>query len=149
MARCRLILATAVLAVAALGGASAALAQSCQEDIGKLVARRQAVLEVINRSVKAGHGKLDPVSSCPRLRNLVAIENEFVAYLNKNKDWCHVPDEAVTNATNSRAKMASTASRACNFASQAQRARRQQQQQQQAAGAQQQAPAQRLPSGPL
>ena len=129
-----------------------AFAQSCQEDIAKLVQRREAVLAVINKSVKAGGGKLDPVSSCPRLRNLAAIEGEFVAYLDKNKDWCHVPDDAVANASASRAKMAATASRACGFAAQAARIRvlqrrQQQQQQQQAAGPQ--APVQRLPAGPL
>lgn len=132
------------------GGIAPALAQSCQEDIAKLGARRQAMIEVMNRQVKAGRGKLDPIASCPKLRNLAAIESEFVAYMTKNKEWCHVPDEALANVSASARKTRNVAGQACNVAAQVQRARRQQQQQAASGpvgGPQQQAP--KLPSGPL
>ena len=132
-----------------------AMAQSCQEDIAKLTARRQAQIVAINQSGKATKGKLDPVASCPRLRNLAAIENEFLGYMIKNKEWCHVPDEAIANVRAGHGKTAGIAAQACNIAKQVQRAR-----QQQAAGgagsgggggqgAVQQQPATKLPTGPL
>ena len=137
-------------AVAVACGGGPALAQSCQEDIAKISARRQAMIEVMNRAVKASHGKLDPVTSCPKLRNLAAIEGEFVAYMVKNKEWCHVPDEALANVQTSQRKTQTMASRACGLVTQIRRARQQQQQQnqQQAAGGGQ-PQAQRLPAGPL
>ena len=136
-------------AVAVACGGGPALAQSCQEDIAKISARRQAMIEVMNRAVKASHGKLDPVTSCPKLRNLAAIEGEFVAYMVKNKEWCHVPDEALANVQASQRKTSSVASRACNVAVQVRRQQQQQQQQASGGGGGQQPQAQRLPSGPL
>ena len=139
------------LALATLILSAPAMAQSCQEDIAKLTARRQAQIEAINHSSKATKGKLDPVASCPRLRNLAAIENEFLGYMIKNKEWCHVPDDAIANVRAGHGKTAGIAAQACNIAKQVQRAR-----QQQAAGggaggqgAVQQQPATKLPTGPL
>ena len=138
------------VALAALILSAPAMAQSCQEDIAKLTARRQVQIEAINRSGKASKGKLDPVASCPRLRNLAAIENEFLGYMIKNKEWCHVPDDAIANVRAGHGKTAGIAAQACNIAKQVQRAR-----QQQAAGggggqgAVQQQPATKLPTGPL
>ena len=138
------------VALATLILSAPAMAQSCQEDIAKLTARRQVQIEAINRSGKASKGKLDPVASCPRLRNLAAIENEFLGYMIKNKEWCHVPDDAIANVRAGHGKTAGIAAQACNIAKQVQRAR-----QQQAAGggggqgAVQQQPATKLPTGPL
>lgn len=145
LVKIKLAAAAAFLALAA----APAMAQSCQEDIAKIAQRRQAAIEVMNRLVKAGHGKLDPIASCPKLRALAAVEGEFVAYMSKNKDWCHVPDEAMANVTAARNKTQSFAAKACNFAAQARRA---QQQQRQAAGGpaqEQQQQARPLPTGPL
>ena len=137
-------------ALAALVAGGPVLAQSCNEDIAAIAARRQAVINVLERSVKAGHGKLDPVASCPVLRKLASIEGEFGSYMAKNKDWCHVPDEALANVQTSQRKTQTMASRACGLVTQIRRARQQQQQQnqQQAAGGGQ-PQAQRLPAGPL
>ena len=134
-------------ALAIVCGGGPAFAQSCEEDIAKISARRQAMIAVMNRAVKASHGKLDPVTSCPKLRNLAAIEGEFVAYMVKNKEWCHVPDEALANVQASQRKTSSVASRACNVAVQVRR--QQQQRQASGGGGGQQPQAQRLPAGPL
>ena len=139
------------LLLAGILASAPALAQSCQEDIAKISAKRQSQINLINASSKASKGKLDPVASCPRLRNLAAIENEFLGYMVKNKEWCHIPDEAIASVRTGHGKTNAIAAQACNIAKQVQRAR-----QQQAAGggaasggAIQQQPATRLPTGPL
>ena len=149
MATRKIIFLSLAAALAALVAGGPAFAQSCNEDIAAIAARRQAVVHVLERSVKAGHGKLDPVASCPVLRKLAAIEGEFGSYMVKNKDWCHVPDEAVTNVQASQRKTQTMASRACGLVTQIRRAQQQQRQQQAAGAGGPQPQVQRLPAGPL
>jgi hypothetical protein len=113
----------------------------CNEDMGKIMQRREALIQELNASAKVTKGKLDPTSACPRLRKLAGMENELIAYMNKNKEWCAVPDNAIENATAGHAKTAQTAAQACNIAEQIKKA-----QEQQANGG---AAPQKLPAGPL
>jgi hypothetical protein len=69
------------------------------------------------------------------------MENELLAYMTKNKDWCAIPDTALENATAGHTKTAQTATQACNIAAQIKKA-----QEQQANGG---AAPQKLPAGPL
>lgn len=119
-------------------GATAALAQSCNEDIGAIQKKRNGHLEALNKMTKANGGKLDPVASCPRLRTLAALEREMLAYMEKNQNWCSIPDEIIEQVKTGSARTAEVAGQACKIAAQAR------QMQQQAAPA---APA--LPRGPL
>jgi hypothetical protein len=113
----------------------------CNEDMGKMMQRREAVIQELNASAKATQGKLDPVGACPKLRKLAGMESELIAYMTKNKDWCAIPDNAIENASTGHAKTAQTAAQACNIAAQMKKA-----QEQQANGG---AGPAKLPAGPL
>lgn len=137
---------------AGLGGAvaiawlicGAAYAGDCNEDIGNLTKKRQAIIDQLNHLAKGGKNQLDPIAACPKLRALVAAEHDLVAYLTKNKDWCAVPDDAMRNITASTAKSGGVANQACAAAAQMKKA-----QEQQATGGLNAPPGQKLPTGPL
>jgi hypothetical protein len=136
----------AVLAVTALiplVGCGAAYATDCNQDIGALTKKRQSVIDQLNQLAQGGKKQLDPVASCPKLRALVAVEHELLAYLTKNKDWCAVPDEAFQNISASTGKSGKVANQACTVAAKMKKA-----QEQQAKGALD-VPQQKLPAGPL
>ncbi|WP_245270848.1 hypothetical protein [Beijerinckia mobilis] len=123
-----------------------AKAEDCNSDIANLNQRRQAVINQLNKLAAGNKKQLDPVASCPKLRSLVSVERELVAYLSKNKDWCSVPDEALENIKAMSAKSATVANQACTVAAQVKKA------QSQAAaggGGALNVPQVKLPTGPL
>lgn len=117
----------------------------CQTDMGKLMAERQSTIEALNKLSQNSKKQLDPIAACPKLKNLTALENKVVSYLEKNKDWCNVPDNFVENAKTSRAKTGALAAKACQVAAQVEKMKKMQQQQAQGGGPQ----VQKLPAGPL
>ena len=133
----------AVTALISFVGCGAAYATDCNQDIAALTKKRQGVIDQLNQLAQGGKKQLDPIASCPKLRALVAVEHELLAYLTKNKDWCAVPDEAFQNISASTGKSAKVAGQACAVAAQMKKA-----QERQASGALN-APQQKLPSGPL
>jgi hypothetical protein len=139
----RLTIAVAtVLAISAwtfgLSAASPALAAECNQEIGAMMKKRQGVIDELNRLAKAApKGQLDPTASCPKLRVLAALEKELVTYFVKNKDWCMIPDAAVTNISASAKHMQEVAGKACQVAEQIKKG-------QQAIGT-----GPKLPTGPL
>ncbi len=144
--RCIRIGALGVLAVLPFL-ASPVSAQSCGEDWQKLVQRRTAAMASLNSMKKDEHGKLDAEVACPRIRNLAAVDGEIVAYVDKNKDWCNIPDAIVAQTKQAAAGDAGMASKACSVAAQERKAK---QQQAQGGGGGEAAPAApKLPSGPL
>ncbi len=136
--------AVVVLTFAVIALPGTASAGDCNADIAGLSAKRQTYIDKLNVIAKSTKGKLDPVASCPQLRGLVAAENNLVKYLEANKNWCNVPDAAVTNLKGASSKSQAFATQACNLASQAKKV---QQQQQTAGGGLLEA--QKLPAGPL
>jgi hypothetical protein len=124
-----------------VGGA--AYATDCNQDIGALTKKRQGIIDQLNQLAQGGKKQLDPVASCPKLRALVAVERELLAYLTKNKDWCAVPDDAFQNVTTSTGKSGKVANQACTVAAKMKKA-----QEQQASGALN-VPQPKLPAGPL
>ncbi len=124
-------------------GCGAAYATDCNQDIGALSKKRQGILDQLNKLAGGGKKQLEPVAACPKLRALVAVEHELLAYLTKNKDWCAVPDEAFQNISASTGKSGKVADQACKVAAQMKKA-----QEQQASGALN-APQTKLPAGPL
>jgi hypothetical protein len=135
------------------GFAAPAFAQSCENDIGDMQKKRAAQMESLTKLQKKGDGKLDPVAACPMLRSLASAEQAMFAYMEKNQNWCNIPDEALKNVKEGSTKTAGIAKQACGLAAQMKK-----QQQQQAAGAgagagaggpgfNVQAP--KLPAGPL
>ncbi len=132
----------ALLAFAApfcLAPFSAAFAAECTVDIGNLSQKRQLIIEQLNKLAKSSpNHQLDPAVSCPKLRELAGAETALLVYLQKNKDWCMVPDEAISNITMSLNRSKMIASRACAIAEQIKK-------NEEAGGA----TAQKLPTGPL
>ena len=133
-----------LLAAAALAGPSAAFAADCNTDVAGLSAKRQGFVDKLNVLAKASKGKLDPAASCPVLRGLVKAEGDLLKYLEANKNWCAVPDEAITNLKAADVKSAAFATQACNIAEQAKK-----QQQQAASSSALGVQEQKLPTGPL
>ena len=132
------------MAFAALSSADFARAGDCNTDVAGLSQKRQSYIEKLNVLAKASKGKLDPVSSCPVLRDLVKAEGELLKYLEGNKNWCNVRDEAIGNLKAADAKSQTFATQACSFAAQAKK-----QQQQAASSATLGVETQKLPAGPL
>lgn len=127
---------------------TAAIAQAdCNTDFAALMSKRTAQIEALNRNSKSHGGKLDPVAACPQLRNLAAAEAQVVAYIEKNKDWCGLPDDIAEKMTATRSKTEGFASKACGVA--VKMKQMQAEQQKQAQSQQQQEPAIKLPTGPL
>lgn len=133
-------------ALALLATAGVANAQSCQEDFQKLTQRRMAQIQVLNNIGKAGKGKMDPSAACPAAKKLVAVESEMLGYMNKNKEWCNIPDNVVEGFKQAGAKTKTFASQACAAA--AKMKQMMEQQREQAASGGMGAPP-KLPSGPL
>jgi hypothetical protein len=137
------------LAITALlisfAGGSVARAQSCQEDFQKLSEKRMAQISVLNKLGKAAKGKMDPVAACPAARRLVTIETEMFNYIQKNKDWCNIPDNVADGFKQARAKTQAFASQACAVAAKVKKM----QAEQAAGGGVPEQQAQKLPAGPL
>jgi hypothetical protein len=117
--------------------------QSCGEDLKRLSEKRGAELEKINGMVRAAKGKpMNPALFCSQSSGLNSAENALIAYMEKNKDWCGVPDEALASLKENHLKSLAFSSKACSVAAQMKK--------QQAARAANDAPqAQPLPAGPL
>ena len=133
-----------VAALVVLGATGAAQAADCNADIAGLSAKRQSFIERLNVLAKAAKGKLDPVASCPTLRGLVGAEGALLKYLEANKAWCNVPDDAVGNLKQATGKSQQFATQACNMATQVQK-----QQKQAASAPALGTEAAKLPTGPL
>lgn len=139
-----LLVGCALVMFASAGGARA---QSCNDDLAKLGQKRGAQIEALNGIAKANKGKLDPVAACPRFRELASIENEMVAYLVKNKDWCNIPDEFLNNFKTGSAKSNAMATQACAIAAKVKKM--QKEQALGGGGGGNLGPAPKLPAGPL
>jgi hypothetical protein len=141
-----------VFAAAASTAAPALAAQDCATDLQALAGRREAALRGINEMVAASHGKkLDPDAFCARSRPLNVAEEAMLAYMQKNKDWCQIPDDAINQLKMTHLKSVAFGGKACSVAAQirtmkAKAAQQQAQQAQQGGGA---PAAQPLPAGPL
>lgn len=128
-----------VVLTCAAATAGAAIAQECGDDLKRMSDRRNAELEKVNNLVRAAKGKpMDPNVFCAKSSGLIAAENVMIAYMEKNKDWCGVPDEALEGLKANHVKSVEFAHKACTVAAQMKK--------EQAQGA---AQAQPLPAGPL
>jgi hypothetical protein len=116
--------------------------QSCGDDLKRLSDKRQTELERVNAMVKAAKGKaLDPTKFCSQSSGLNSSESALIAYMEKNKDWCAIPDEVIAALKANHVKSVAFAGKACAAAAQFKK--------QQAAGANGAPPAPALPTGPL
>jgi hypothetical protein len=110
-------MASIALALAGVIWAAPALAQSCGEDLKKLGQRREAEMVTINGIIKAAKGKqIDPTVFCAKSSGLIAAENALIAYMEKNKDWCGVPDDVLAGLKANHVKSSAFAAKACKVA---------------------------------
>jgi len=115
----------------------------CGQDMQKLAQARNVELQNVNEFAKSFHGKpMDPGQFCAKSAGLIHAEAALIAYMEKNKDWCSFPDEAISQLKTNHAKNASFNAKACNVA-----AKLKQMKEQAAQGGGPQA--QPLPTGPL
>jgi hypothetical protein len=136
-------IASLALALAGAAWAAPALAQSCGDDLQKLSQRRETEMATMSSVIKAAKGKqVDPTVFCSKSGSFIAAENAMIAYMEKNKDWCGVPDEVIDNLKANHAKSAAFAAKACKAAGELKKMK-----EQQANGGGPQA--QPLPAGPL
>ena len=125
-----------------LGGSAYA---DCGSDMQKLAEARNAQLEIVNNFAKSFHGKpLDPEAFCGKSGGLVRAENALIAYMEKNKDWCSFPDEAIAQLKEHHAKNTAFSAKACTVAAQMKKMKAQA-----AQGGGSGPQAQPLPAGPL
>jgi len=111
----------------------------------KLAEARNTQLEIVNNYAKSFHGKpMDPEGFCAKSSGLVRAETALIAYMEKNKDWCSFPDEAISQLKEHHAKNTQFTNKACTVAAQMKKMK---EQAAQGGGAGPQA--QPLPTGPL
>jgi hypothetical protein len=131
------------IALGAFSFGGSASAQSCGEDLKRLSQKREAELNRVNGLVKAAKGKpLNPEAFCSQSAGLNVAESALIAYMEKNKDWCGVPDDALAALKANHVKSLAFSHKACAVAAQMKK-------QQAAGGANGPPPAQPLPTGPL
>jgi hypothetical protein len=128
---------------AAIATSSGSAYADCGSDMQKLAQDRNTQLQIVNDFAKSFHGKpMDPQAFCIKSAGLVRAETALIAYMEKNKDWCSFPDEAISQLKEHHAKNAQFNAKACSVAAQMKKMK---EQAAQGAGPQ----AQPLPSGPL
>jgi hypothetical protein len=147
MTRRILSLARQAILVGAMGVAAPAFAdQSCGDDLQKLAQKREAALQSINAMVLAAKGKqLDPTVFCTRSAPLNQAETAMLAYMEKNKDWCQIPDGPIEQLKAAHAKSVAFSTKACSVAAQMKKMKEQAAQ----GGGGGEPPVQPLPAGPL
>jgi hypothetical protein len=140
------------LAVLALGAVALSMVSSltaraeCADDLGKLTQRRVELLNEINTMAAESKKTKKPMAPdlvCGKARGLSGAEDALLAYMEKNKDWCGVPDQVLQNLKESHSKTVEFGTRACVAA-----AKFKKMQEQQAQGGAPQGPPP-LPAGPL
>ena len=139
---------TGVLRLAAAGallGLSFPALADCGQDMQKLAQARNTELMKVNDFAKAAHGKpLDPEAFCAKSGGLLRAEQALIAYMEKNKDWCSIPDDAIANMKAGHVKNAGFNAKACSVAA---KIKKMKEQAAQGGGGGPQA--QPLPAGPL
>ncbi len=131
--------ASLLLAVGLTGWAHA----DCGADMQKLAEARNTQLQVVNDYAKTFHGKpMDPVGFCTKSAGLIHAELALIDYMEKNKDWCSFPDDAINALKEHHAKNAQFNAKACKVAAEMKKMK-----EQAAEGGGPQA--QPLPTGPL
>lgn len=116
LSRSGALCAALVFAGLALSTSGAFAQSSCQGDFEKLAAARNARIAAINALQKKGKGKLDPIAACPKLTALSAAENAMLSYMEKNKQWCGIPDNVIEEARKGSARTRQFAGQACGMA---------------------------------
>ena len=133
------------LAFAFLAAISAPAFADCGQDMQKLAQARNVEMQKVNDFAKSFHGKpMDPAAFCAKTGGLLHAEEALISYMEKNKDWCSFPDDAIEGLKTSHAKNAAFNAKACTVA---EKIKKMKEQAAQGGGGGPQA--QPLPAGPL
>lgn len=127
---------------------AAALAD-CQTDIQGFMKRRDAIINQLKGMSKGKKKQLDATEACPKLRSLASVLGETVAYFEKNKDWCQIPDNFLEGAKQQRTQFSGQAGQACKVAAQIAKMKKQAARQAAEGGVMGGPQVQQLPHGPL
>lgn len=79
----------------------------------KLFEERQSIMSRINSWQKA---KVNPVTACRALTQLQGNGVKTLEWLETNKDWCQVPDQAVDSLKAQQSQVAGSRNNACKAA---------------------------------
>ena len=93
--------------------------QSCGDDLKRLSEKRETELNKINALVRAAKGKpMNPGSVLRPVGRPERAETALIAYMEKNKDWCGVPDDALDGLKENHVKSLAFSDKACAVAAQ-------------------------------
>lgn len=129
--------------------ASAPARADCQTDIQGFMKRRDFVIAQLKGLTSGKKKQLDPAAACPKFKTLTGIMTETVAYFEKNKEWCQIPDQFVDGAKQQRAQFSKTAGQACGIAAKVAKMKKQAEQQAAQGGMGGGPQVQQMPRGPL
>ena len=125
---------------------SAPALADCGQDMQKLAQARNVEMGKLNDFAKSNKGKpMDPAVFCAKSSGLLHAEEALIAYMEKNKDWCSFPDDAIAGLKASHVKNAGFNAKACTVAAKIKKMKEQAAQGGGGGGPQ----AQPLPAGPL
>jgi hypothetical protein len=121
---------------ALMSPAFAQTANVCEQG-RKLLQQRQAIIGQINSWSKK---KVDPNTACAAFTRLQGNGSATLKWMETNKDWCQIPEDAMTGLSNAQGQIGKNRANACQVAVQFNKAKKQaiQQAQQQRAKQQQQ-----------
>jgi hypothetical protein len=126
----------AALSLVSVTAPASAQSSSCQEG-QKFLGERQSIGQQISK-LAGKDKKIDPRPACTLFTKLVANGEATIKWMDANKDWCQVPDLAVTNFKTEHQSVSKTKGQACQaaakMAAMEKQARQAQQQQQKGGG---------------
>jgi hypothetical protein len=101
----------------------------------KLLQERQNIITQINSWAKK---KIDPNTACSIFGRLQNNGSATLKWMESNKDWCQIPDDAVANLTTAQGQIVKNRNGACQAAAQFNKAKKEALKQAQQRAAQQQ-----------
>jgi hypothetical protein len=87
---------------------------SCQADMQKVMAPRQALLARVNGFAKR---RPTPDQACSTFSSLAAADGRAVRWMTENKDWCQIPDDLLAQMKGATGQIANARSQSCKAAS--------------------------------
>jgi hypothetical protein len=115
----RLIPAMLVAAVA-LGAAPASANEFCDKELTPIVQQRKALQDKLASISKRAKQEGSREQFCGTLNAYIGNIRKFVTYIEANKDFCGVPDEAITEAKKGLVQNQSLRRKVCVAAAQPQ-----------------------------
>ena len=82
----------------------------CQGEFTKMTSLRTTLTQKLN---KMSGEKASPVTVCNDLNKLFSLEKRIFQWVNKNKEWCQIPDNIAVNVKKSAEGTAKIAQNVC------------------------------------